>query len=109
MWKKSNITLCVLVVATILYISLVYVAIIDPESSQHTHNESVFEKHGKRKIIVAFRNDDLTTNSNLRHEESILNVFWEHRIKQTFAFIPNRGQSENNGSVFSLKKNAMLN
>ena len=77
MWKKSNITLCVLVVATILYISLVYVAIIDTDCSQHPHNESVFEKHGKRKIIVAFRNDDLTTNSNLRHEESILNVFWE--------------------------------
>lgn len=108
MWKKSNITLCVFIVATILYISLIYVAIIDPESSQYTHNESVFEKHGKRKIIVAFRNDDLTAKSNLRHEESVLNVFWEHRIKQTFAFIPNRGHSENNGSVFSLKKNAML-
>ena len=108
MWKKSNITLCVLIVATILYISLVYVVIIDPDCSQYTHNESVFEKHGKGKIVVAFRNDDLTANSNLRHEESVLNVFWQHRIKQTFALIPNRGQSENNGSVVSLKKNAML-
>jgi hypothetical protein len=107
-WKKSNITLCVLIVATILYISLVYVVIIDPDCSQHTHNESVFEKHGKGKIVVAFRNDDLTANSNLRHEESVLTVFWQHRIKQTFALIPNRGQSENNGSIVSLKKNAML-
>ncbi len=57
---KLNITLCVLIVVAILYIFLIYIAVINPESSQYTYNDSVFEKQGDKKIIIAFRNDDLT-------------------------------------------------
>lgn len=93
--RKLNITLYVLIVVAILYIFLIYIAVINPESSQYTYNDSVFEKQGDKKIIIAFRNDDLTVNSNLTHEESVLNIFWKYGIKQTFSFIPKRGVNKN--------------
>ncbi|MCK4348493.1 MAG: DUF2334 domain-containing protein [Thermoplasmatales archaeon] len=93
--RKLNITLYVLIVVAILYVFLIYIAVINPESSQYTYNDSVFEKQGDKKIIIAFRNDDLSVNSNLTHEESVLNIFWKYGIKQTFAFIPKRGVNKN--------------
>jgi hypothetical protein len=94
--RKLNIILFIFIGVTISYVFLIYIAVINPESSQYTHNDSVFEKKGDKKIIIiAFRNDDLSVNSNLTHEESVLNIFWKYGIKQTFAFIPKRGVNKN--------------
>ena len=107
--RKLNTTPYVFIGVTILYVFLIYAAVINPESSHYTHNESVFEKQGDKKIVIAFRNDDLSVNSNLTHEESVLNIFWKYGIKQTFAFIPNRGQNRNNEVNFSTGSNLILN
>ncbi len=93
----------------ISYVFLIYIAVINPEGSQYTHNESVFEKQGDKKIVIAFRNDDLSANSNLAHEESVLNIFWKYGIKQTFAFIPNQGQNRNNEVNFSTGSHPVFN
>jgi hypothetical protein len=41
------------------------------------------------KIIVSFRNDDLSVYSRPSFEDSVLSLFRSRGIKQTFAFIPN--------------------
>ncbi len=105
--RKLNIIIFIGII--ISYVFLIYIAVINPEGSQYTHNESVFEKQGDKKIIIAFRNDDLSANSNLTHEESVLNIFWKYGIKQTFAFIPNPGQNRNNEVNFSPGSNPILN
>ncbi len=45
--------------------------------------------HGPNKIIVSFRNDDLSVYSNPALEDSVLSLFKAHGVRQTFAFIPN--------------------
>jgi peptidoglycan/xylan/chitin deacetylase (PgdA/CDA1 family) len=44
---------------------------------------------GPDKIIVSFRNDDLSLYSNPALEDSVLSIFKAHGVRQTFAFIPN--------------------
>ncbi len=44
--------------------------------------------HGPDKIIVSFRNDDLSVYSNPALEDSVLSLFKAHGVRQTFAFIP---------------------
>jgi hypothetical protein len=44
--------------------------------------------HGPNKIIVSFRNDDLSVYSNPSLEDSVLSLFKAHGVRQTFAFIP---------------------
>ncbi len=45
--------------------------------------------HGPDKIIVSFRNDDLSVYSSPSLEDSVLSLFRAHGVRQTFAFIPN--------------------
>jgi predicted deacetylase len=52
-------------------------------------------QQNENKIIVSFRNDDLSVISDAKIEEKILNIFWKYKIKQTFAFIPVRDEKEN--------------
>ena len=88
-------TICFFILITICYIFFIYTTIINFEKSRFTYNESVFEKHGDKKIIIAFRNDDLSIGSNAKHEVTVLNIFWRYGIKQTFAYIPKRGADKN--------------
>ena len=86
------------IIITICYVLFLYTTIIKPERSQFTYSGKVFEKHGDKKIVVGFRNDDLSINSNAKHEASVLNIFSEYGVKQTFAYIPKRGENKNRGS-----------
>jgi hypothetical protein len=43
---------------------------------------------GPDRIVVAFRNDDLTVKSAPSTEDSVIQVFRRRAIRQTFAFIP---------------------
>lgn len=56
---------------------------------------------------MAFRNDDISANTNLAHEQSVLDVFWKYRVKQTFAIIPDshgRQLGDNREIVEALKR-----
>jgi peptidoglycan/xylan/chitin deacetylase (PgdA/CDA1 family) len=47
-----------------------------------------FFSEDPKRIVVAFRNDDLSSESDLDHEKAVISIFEEHNIKQTFGFIP---------------------
>lgn len=50
----------------------------------------IFNYKSEKKIVLAFRNDDLSFGSDIEHEKKVLDIFWGYGIKQTFAFIPKR-------------------
>lgn len=93
-------TICFLIFISICYVSFIYTKIINPERSQFTYNESIFDKQGGKKIIIAFRNDDLSINSNAIHEATVLNIFWQYGVKQTFAYIPKRSKINDSKTNF---------
>ncbi len=43
------------------------------------------------RIVIAFRNDDITAYSNPAQESAILSVFRNHNVRQTFSVIPDPG------------------
>ncbi len=58
-------------------------------ASTYTEWGGIHPVHGPDKIIVSFRNDDLSVYSNPSLEDSVLTLFKSRGIRQTFAFIPN--------------------
>jgi hypothetical protein len=97
-------TICFLILISIFYILFIYNNIVNIDRSQFTFNESLFDEIGDKKILIAFRNDDLSINSNAIHEETILNLFWQYGVKQTFAFIPGIGNKIINSPNFLSKE-----
>jgi hypothetical protein len=93
-------TICLFMLIAICYVLLIHTTIIRFERSLYTNSESVFKKQGEKKIIIAFRNDDISFNSNVEHEASVLDLFWKYRIKQTFGFIPKHRDIKDSGSNF---------
>ena len=58
-------------------------------ASTYTEWGGIHPVHGPDKIIVSFRNDDLSVYSNPSLEDSVFMLFKSRGIRQTFAFIPN--------------------
>lgn len=73
--------------AGVLGLVLVYALLIDGSTSTAPFPQGVDTTPDPR-IIVAFRNDDLTVYSEPSLENSILRRFSDKGIRQTFAFIP---------------------
>jgi hypothetical protein len=84
----SRVVLVLIIVAALSYGYLVFSTVIRPEASPFTQTSEPVEESGKKRIVVAFRNDDLTVYSDPAHEDSILSLFWKYRVKQAFGFIP---------------------
>jgi hypothetical protein len=57
-------------------------------ASTFTDAGAVGAVRGPDKIIVSFRDDDLSVYSNPSLEDSVLSLFRAHSVHQTFAFIP---------------------
>ena len=85
---SSKIVSIFIAVVLVPYSYLVYSTVIVPEPSPFTTTERSFQGDDARKVVVVFRNDDLTVYSEPAHEDSVLSVFWKHGVKQTFGFIP---------------------
>ena len=85
---RSRAFLVLMVLLTALYGYLVYSTVISPDPSTFTVAETQTRLGSERKVVVAFRNDDLTVYSDPVQEDSILSLFWKYGVKQTFGFIP---------------------
>jgi hypothetical protein len=85
---RSRAVSVLIIFFTVLYGYLVYSTVISPEPSPFTVAETRAGRGVGKKVVVAFRNDDLTVYSDPVHEDSILSLFWKHGVTQTFGFIP---------------------
>jgi peptidoglycan/xylan/chitin deacetylase (PgdA/CDA1 family) len=56
--------------------------------TEHRFDDSVFEFENHKRIVVAFRNDDLSVGSDFKHEKAVVEIFKKYGIKQTIGFIP---------------------
>ena len=87
--KKIIFRLFFIIIIFLLYSVLIFHTVINGEQSPYTWDENVYDvSSNQKKIIIAFRNDDISAKSNVRHEQSVLDLFWKYKIKQTFAIIP---------------------
>jgi len=77
-----------IIVVALCYGTLVYVTVICPAPSPFTETVGPSTAKGEKRVVVAFRNDDLTVYSDPAHEDSILSLFWNHGVRQAFGFIP---------------------
>jgi len=73
--------------------SLFWFAVIAPPPFPSTplSPSSHAPEAGPRRIVIAFRNDDITAFSDPVLESTILTAFRTHGVRQTFAVIPNPG------------------
>ena len=78
----------------IINIFFTYIIILNFEIIDYGFDKSIFFSENEKKIVVAFRNDDLSVESDLKHEESVISIFEKNNIKQTFGFIPKTKNTE---------------
>ena len=55
------------------------------------NNEVVSSEQTNSRIFIAFRNDDISSRSDLKHEYQILKIFQKYKIKPLYAVIPISG------------------
>jgi hypothetical protein len=92
--KKNTIVRIILCVGIFLFLILAGLIINNYEIIDHNFNETIFSFEDHKRIVVAFRNDDLSVESDLKHEESLISIFNKYNIKQTFGFIPKTKNTE---------------
>jgi hypothetical protein len=70
---------------------MAYALILDAESPRASEYTWENASSGPARIVVAFRNDDLTVLSRASLEDSVIRLFAARGIRQLFAFIPDPG------------------
>jgi glycosyltransferase involved in cell wall biosynthesis len=107
--KKILFRLLIAFIIVILYASLIYGTIIDAKKSPYSQDEKVYDvSNNQKKILIAFRNDDISARTNVTHEQSVIDIFWKYKITQTFAIIPNVSENPedyNNENFHPLSEN----
>lgn len=88
--RQSKIGLILSAIACAL---LLWLTVISPPSFPYARmpEDSTARIVGPRKIVIGFRNDDISAYSDPALESRVLAVFRRHGIPQTFAVIPNPG------------------
>jgi peptidoglycan/xylan/chitin deacetylase (PgdA/CDA1 family) len=70
------------------FASLFYYTYISFAKTGYVFDEKIYSTDKNKKVIVAFRNDDIRDFSDPIKEEKVLNIFLKNGIRQTFAIIP---------------------
>ncbi|BBO82753.1 hypothetical protein DSCO28_33190 [Desulfosarcina ovata subsp. sediminis] len=99
MIDNKNLKLFLLWAGFLLCLVLAGIIIFGYKIQGHHFDEEVFNFTEKKRIVVAFRNDDLSVESDLVHEAAVLALFKKYGIKQTFGFIPKTAHTEEQLSI----------
>lgn len=86
--RKNHIIGVAILSLAIISAVFVFGAVVDNKDIPFTYFDYDDSLKNQKKIIVSFRNDDISDNSDAEFEEKVLSIFWKYKIKQTFAFIP---------------------
>lgn len=70
------------------FASLFYYTYISFAKTGYVFDGKIYSTEKNKKVVIAFRNDDIRDFSDPLKEERVLNIFLKNNIRQTFAIIP---------------------
>ena len=102
---KQRFTQSGLILSILGGVALVWYAVVAPPSFPFARlaPDGAVAAPATPRIIIAFRNDDITAYSNPAQESTVLSIFRKHGVHQIFSVIPNPGRLPSAEAESSLK------
>ena len=92
--KRTKKLICI-IFTILIYCAILIISIDYPIKGEFY--SSITNPTSEPKIIVAFRNDDLSALSDITKEKELMQIFWDkYHVPQTFAIIPKVSADKSN-------------